>query len=68
MDRVSGVIFGSLQQIIFFLRDLVSQLDVQPGYEEPHGLVVIISRGGVTLAVIPISGLLNVMLNRRGAE
>ena len=68
MDRVSGVIFGSLQQIFFFLRDLVSQLDVQLDNDESHWLVVIISRRGVRLAVISISGLLNVILNSCGEE
>ena len=68
MDRVSGVFFGSLRQILVSLRDLVSQLDVQLDEGDPQGSAVIISLAGVTLARIPISGLLNVMFKRGGAQ
>lgn len=68
MDRVSGVFFGSLRQIFVILRDLVSQLDVQLDEGDPQGFGVIISRGGVILVRISISGLLNVMFKRGGAQ
>ena len=68
MDRVSGVFLGSLRQIFVILRDLVSQLDVQLDEGDPQGFGVIISRGGVILVRISISGLLNVMFKRGDAQ
>ncbi len=68
MDGVSGRITDTLQQTLMSLRDFISRFDLQPEYEEPHGLVVVITFNRQRLAVISITRLLMVIFNINQAE
>lgn len=60
MDAITTLV-GTLQQTLM-------SLNVQLGYEEPHGLVVSINISRERLAVISITRLLMVIFNIREEE
>lgn len=68
MEGVRRIITGTLLQTLMSLRDFVSQLYVQLRHEEPHGLVLTISRTGDRLAVIYVTRLIMLIFTTRGEE